>query len=234
MKLLGFLKKAFWKDLNLVLPQNSDEIGEYADNFERAVAFTKSCGFPVENVAWHCEDVLDHSGSFVIQALDMAGVRDLSQSAAQCLKWCHYLAPAFEHHLGHKVWITVGQIWNMNTAVYNPTWDDMERWSKYGIQLDDFRDRMGFNLHAWLTVESGEIIDPTFPSSIAAYGNGTNAKFAGVVVWGRDPHLLSGHRHFPMAVGHEFVEAISEKSVFPLLASNPNDLHQYTAHAFLQ
>jgi hypothetical protein len=229
MKPLNFFNTISHKNLNLVLPKNIGEIGEYSTNFERAVAFTKSCGFPIDNLSWHGGDVLDRDGNFVMPPLHSAGVRDLNKSAAQCLKWCHYLAPAFEQHLGFRVWVTIGQIWNENTAVFSPTWDDIKRWSKYGIQIDDFRDQIGLNLHAWLTVESGEIIEPTFPSSMAACGNKAYANFAGAVIWGRDPHILSGHRHFPMAVGRDFVEAISEKSIFPLLANNPEELHQYAA-----
>ena len=233
MKPLNFLRNLFRKTPNFVLPKSCDEIGEYAANFERAVVFTSSCGFSMKGVVCHSGDILDPSGDFVMPALHEAGVLDLSKSAAQCLKWCHYLAPAFERHLGCRVWVTLGQIWKGNAAIFNPTWDDMRRWSKDGFQLGDFDGRKGMNLHAWLTVESGEIIDPTLPSSIAACGSEIYVKLAGAVVWGRGPQILGDHRYFPMAVGREFTEAISEKSVVPLLANNPDELHKLDCYAFV-
>lgn len=214
---------------NLRLPKTSDEIGDYTTNFERAAEFTASCGFPMSKIVWHQDISLDKSGDFIEPAMRVAGVHDPSKSAAQCLKWCHYIAPAFENQLGCKVWVTLGQIWKGDQAVFGPTWEDMKRWGQIGIQLDDFRGRMGLNLHAWLTVDTGEIIDLTFLSSLAAICGGEYAKFAGATVWGRDPHVLNNHRYFPMAIGREFVEAIGNKSVVPLLAINSAELHQFTA-----
>jgi hypothetical protein len=226
MNLLNLVSKIFGKELPL--PRTSSEIGDYAANFKRAVAFTKSCGFPISQTELQGDDILDKSGDFIEPAMLAAGVKDASKSATQCLKWCHYLSPAFEQQLGRKVWPTIGQIWKKDSFVFNPTWNDLQRWSQSGIQLEDFRPGGGCNFHAWLTVESGEIIEPTFLSSLASLGGGY-AKYAGSIVWGRDPNVLQEHRYFPMAVGREFAESISKKSIMPLLASNPDELHQISA-----
>ncbi|WP_338807041.1 hypothetical protein V8U11_08260 [Pseudomonas chlororaphis] len=83
---------------------------------------------------------------------------------------------------------------------------------------------MGINLHAWLTVQSGEIIEPTLGSSLAASGRGAYANLHGVVTWGRDPHVQN-YRYYPMAVGQAFAEAIGSRSELPLLATDAVSLH---------
>ena len=95
-------------------------------------------------------------------------MKDMSKSAMQCLKWYHYLAPFFSKHLSIEAHITIAQIWSDNKSIFNPSWRDLRRWSAEGIQLFDFENRMGVNLHAWLTLETGEIIEPTLLSSYAS------------------------------------------------------------------
>ena len=156
--------------------------------------------------------------------LQAAGVKDMSKSAMQCLKWCHYLAPFFSNHLSTEAHITIGQIWSDNKAVFNPSWRDLHRWSTEGIQLFDFENRMGVNLHAWLTLETGEIIEPTLLSSYASVRGQSWMEYAGAVVWGYDPGVLNFHRYFPMAVGRAYTEALATRSIIPLLAQNPAEL----------
>ncbi|WP_420996544.1 hypothetical protein ACKI2N_032745 [Cupriavidus sp. 30B13] len=209
------------------LPTRHDDIGDYLSNFQHAVKFTRSCGFQVALPDWLDQDILDVHGEFIGPAFHAAGVVDPGKAAGQCLKWCHYLAPYFEQKIGAKVWVTIGQLWKDDRPVFSPTWNELRRWSRTGITLNELliEGRMGINLHAWLTVQSGEIIEPTFASSLAAFGGDVYAKMSGAVVWGRDPNVLHHHRYFPMAVGQAFAEAIGQKSEIPLLAIDTASLH---------
>ncbi len=208
------------------LPSEAAGIPDYQSSFSRAVVFSEKCGFEVNAPLFHGSDVLGSDGNFLAPVMQAAGVRDATKSAGQCLKWCHWLAPSFEKQLGCRVWPTLGQIWKGDRSIFNPTWDDLKRWSKAGIQIEDLRGREGINFHAWLTLESGEILEPTLLSSLARVLGGTYTRYAGAVVWGRDPGVLNGHRYFPMAVGREFAEAIDRNSVISLLATNADELHQ--------
>lgn len=228
MKLLELLKDLFGKNKKFELPRTESDIGEYAANFTRAIEFTRHCGFHIESVEWFNGDAIGDNGGVITQVLDMHDLHDASTSATQCLKWCHFLAPSFESVLQRKVWLTIGQIWKGDSVIFSPTWDDLKKWSQSGIQLDDFTGRAGVNVHAWLTVESGEIIDLTFLSSLSLCGAGRFAKFAGGIVWGRDPGVWTDLRYFPMAVGCEFAEEINLRSIVPILANNSDELQYQT------
>lgn len=232
MNLLYPFRNYFGNKLDFSLPKSADEIPAYAVCFEQAVAFTSSCGFSSNASILNLGDVLDTEGKFAIPIFKAINI-DQSKSAMQCLKWCHFMAPLFEQQLGCKVWPTVGQIWKDNHAIFSPSWNNLKRWSSEGFHIKDFEGRRGFNLHAWLTIESGEIIDPTYLSTLAAFFGGECAQFAGGIVWGRDPKVLNNHRYFPMAVGQKFIDAIANRSGLPLLANNAAELALYPVIAIL-
>lgn len=213
------------------LPARSAEIGDYRSNFEQAVNFTTACGFHADRPSWIDQDLLDIHGEFIEPAFRAADVIDPAKAAGQCLKWCHHLAPHFERQIGVRVWLTIGQLWKDDHQVFSPTWVELRQWCRTGISLDELHTggRNGINLHAWLTVESGEIIEPTLGSSLAAFAGEAYAKLSGAVIWGRDPHVLNRHRYFPMAVGQAFAEAIDLHSELPLLATDVASLHNVSA-----
>lgn len=233
MNIVTWLKSLLPQQSFPDLPKSAEDIGDYLVNFQRAAKFTSACGFPRIKVKWRSGNAIDEQGNAIGRTLQTAGVQNVDKSAGQCLKWCHFIAPAAQKELGCKVWVTIGQIWRNDKAVFNPTWADMKRWSSRGFQHEDFTGRLGINLHAWLTLETGEIIDPTYFSSLALVNPDAYGKMAGGVTWGRDPQVIHEHRYFPMAVGNEFVEAINEKSVVPLLATAPEDLPNIPCYFFL-
>lgn len=219
--------KSLWLRMTMKLPEplRASEIGIYQDNFDQAVRFTKSCGFDLRHTPLLGGDVLDAQGNFATNALTSAGINDASKSALQCLKWSHYLAPYFANTLGCKVWPTVGQIWKDDSKIFGPSWRDLRRWAANGVQQQDFEGRQGMNLHAWLTLETGEIIDVSFLNTLAHVNPEAYGPFKGAVSWGRDPGVLNNHRYFPMAVGQEYIEQVSARSMIPLLATNLNELN---------
>jgi hypothetical protein len=223
LSLTDFISNLFGK--KFLPPQKITDLPDYKTSFELAIRFTRYCGFAIKKPSWIKSDVLDPLGNFLDTTLRSSGVIDPSAAAGQCLKWCHYLQPAFEQQIGYKVWLTIGQLWKGDTQIFNPSFDDLKRWCGKGIQFADLQGRQGINLHAWLTVESGEIIEPTYLSSLAVFGGENFKQFAGATAWGRDPKVLNNLRYFPMLVGQEAVTAIAKKSVMPLLASSSSELH---------
>lgn len=208
------------------MPSTHGEIGDYKSTFEHAVKFSKDSGFHVDFSDWKDGDLLDKQGDFLESTYRKAGVKDPSKAAFQCLKWSHFLAPWFASHLECRAWPTLGQLWKDDKPVFNPSWDELRRWSDYGIQPTDLEGKQGINLHSWITIETGEIIEPTLLNSLAALNPEAYEDYLGATVWGRDPNVLNKHRYFPMAVGIEFAEAIGLKSCLPLIANNASELHQ--------
>ena len=228
-KLLGMGSQT---PLELWLPSTSAEIGDYQENFERAASFTKHCGFGFPKLKWQSGDVIDSDGALLESACRKAGVLDTARSAGQCLKWSHFLAPAFERALGRTAWLTVGQLWKNNSPVFHPTWDNLRQWGRNGIQVEDFSGRSGLNLHAWVTLATGEIIEPTLLSSLAVADAENFATLAGAMAWGHDPNFLQPYRYFPMVIGSQFADSLSSKSCLPLLANDADELHQMTVGIF--
>ncbi|WP_339652060.1 hypothetical protein [Halopseudomonas pelagia] len=209
------------------LPISNEDIGDYQIDFVNAIRFTQSCGFSVARPSWKPHEKLEVEGTFLEPALRAAGVKDVRKAAFQCLKWCHYLAPHLEQKLKRKVWVTIGQIWTNDRAMFSPTWNDLRNWSKRGITVDEMHKRgsSGLNLHAWLTVDSGEIIEPTLMTSIATLFPDKYPHFLGAVSWGQPADILSEYKYFPMAVGAEFAECLHSKSQIGLLARSSQELH---------
>ncbi|MCC9163245.1 hypothetical protein LNA76_07865 [Alcaligenes sp. MMA] len=210
------------------LPQGMNEIGDYKVLLEQSVLFTRTLGFDTPEINWKNHDVLGADGDFIRKIGEAANIIDFSSSAGQCLKWCHYIRPYAEKILEVPVWLTIGQLWKSNKTVFNPSWEDFQKWSTLGISLPELRDqnRSGINLHAWLTVATGEIIEPTLMSSIAAVNPQIADSLRGAITWGKEPGFIKDHRYFPMVIGDAIAEAMHQKSSFPLLARCQTDLSE--------
>ena len=142
------------------MPTEMKDIGDYRSLFEQSAAFTKKLGFEAPNVSWIDRDVLGQDGDVFRKVGAAANLMDLSHSAGQCLKWCHYIRPYVEQVLEVPVWLTMGQLWAYNKTVFDPSWNDFRQWSVSGICFAELaaQGRGGINLHAWLTVASGELL----------------------------------------------------------------------------
>ncbi len=189
------------------------ETATYADAFRTAVRFTRSLSHPVPFAKVGGQDVLDPQGDFLSPMDEIAQRVSPVRSAGQCLKWCLYLAPRIEAVLGHKVAVTVGQLWRGPCPVFNPEWPDVRRWARDGFSAEDVEGRRGFNMHAWLTVESGVLVDPTFLSSLAVFVGGSHQGYSGGVIWGREDRMGKDHRYRPIAVGNSIARAIGENGM---------------------
>lgn len=236
MSILKTIKNILRKPLlnQFVSPKSFLEITEEYDAlFIQAIQFTQECGFKVPILKLETIDALESSGDFVDTVFSAAGINDASASSGQCLKWCHHLQPYFEKQLRRRVYVTIGQFWKENGHLFNPSFDELKQWTVFGIQLNDIKGKQGVNLHAWLTVDTGEIIDPTYLSSLAAAKGGDYEKFAGAVIWGRDGAMLDKHRYYPMLIGTDAAEAIGKKSVLPLLAAAPEELYSVGMVAYI-
>src|SRR5471032_400660 len=166
-------------------PRHSAELDDYRANFARAVKFSGACGFRVPDFPWREGKMTADEGDTLEQALHIAGVTDVSRSAFQCLKWCHYLAPYVEERLRRSVQVTLGQLWRGEQPVFAPSWQDIRSWARRGLSVQNICDegRTGINLHAWLTVDTGEIIELTLLSSLAVALPAKFSGYKGGIVW---------------------------------------------------
>ncbi|MFP5595603.1 hypothetical protein [Kluyvera sp. 142486] len=201
-----------------------DIMSNYYDNFDKAVSFTKTLGFKEEWSGVVKEKEYDYQNVFN-HVCSLSGVTGFSASAGQCLKWSHYLQPYFEKALECRVWVTVGQLWKEGKFVYNPSVEDIQRWSKKGIQPKDFGSHSGFNFHAWLTTENGIIVDVSFMSTLAQVLPERFGEACGGMVFGKPDNILPDHKYVPMIVGRKLVEKMERLSFIDFLAHDHIDLY---------
>lgn len=212
--------------LDLTIPTLACNIPDYRAAFENAIRFTRSCGIEVKNEGWLSTDVIDSNGDCLREILQLANVGSMDGAAGQCLKWSHFLEDTFRTKLRCAAWVTLGQIWKGDKPLFNPTWEDFKRWAKIGLQPSDFNGRTGYNLHAWITLQTGELVDPTYLTTLASAIDHYKSMH-GSIPWGRDPNVISGHRYFPMAVGSEYVRALVAKSMLSMLADTAEELQTW-------
>jgi hypothetical protein len=154
------------------------------------------------------------------------GYPSLSVGAAQCLKWSYFLAGVTEEVLSMKCWVTLGQLWDGDRPMYNPSVDEVKKWRLKGIPLKDEEGvRLTMNLHAWITMEDGNIIDPTLLSSLALVIGGKWEKYNGMLQIGYQGELFLHHRYVPLLVGAKVAEDMDRNSDFPVIALHKQELY---------
>jgi len=198
----------------------------YREQFDVAENFTCAIRASVERINWIDKSVInDETPSIIEPMLMAAGITDLRQSKAQCLKWSAYLVPHVERAFGIRAILTIGQLWRENDPLFNPTWEQFHRLHEEGFSLEDFgKNGTGFNFHAWITLETGEILDFTLLSSLADAVPKKWGEMAGTVVGGYPEEVIKHHQYVPMVLGLDFAHTLNKRSPVALLAKSAHDL----------
>lgn len=236
--------RQFWRNLfhrkptrstttQLVDPTSASEIPHYSDAFAACAAFSKSVHAAAGDMVIVPTDEAPQRLTNAISGVIMSNritEDDFRASAGQCLKWAHYLAPAVEQATKIQCWPTLGQLWKGDKKIWGPTWRELNALVKHGIHAQDIAASggKGVDLHAWVTLATGEIIDFTFPSTLAVVHGGGYADLLCTVVYGPEEQVLKGHRYYPMLAGAAAIEALQALSSMPLLASSRDELGSYS------
>lgn len=153
----------------------------------------------------------------------------LEVSAMQCLKWtvflqAEFLKRYFMKTYNLKAWLTIGELWDGDTAVFCPSESQLNEWVSNGVHPGNIP-KTGINVHAWLTTENGYVIDLTLLSSKSVFLGGKWKSYAGKVLVLNLKDESQSLKYKPLLVGSNIAWAIHEKSSIPLLAENTNELH---------
>ena len=129
--------------------------------------------------------------------------------AGNCLNISLLLKNLIEDELNLKSYFTLGSFRMSGKSSFEFTENELKQWIQYGIP-----DFANINIHAWLTLESLEIIDATIATTIGIACNIPEA-VGGVI---HDlPSDLSGDLSFhPVVVGAEILPDIGAAQVFGL------------------
>lgn len=210
-------------------PTHADSIRPYPIEFDCAVRFSaKFARTRARHFLEESEGDAQGLMKKILSAMSASGLAaaDFDGAVAQCLKWSHFFAPFISDATGLNAWPTLGQLWKGEKKVFGPSWSDLSRWCEQGLHLEDLvsSGSDGLNWHAWITLETGEIIDLTLPSTLACVVPHKFGQLAGDVLIGQESAIFDGHRYYPMLVGSEVIEAMHAKSSVPFLARSKEDL----------
>jgi len=210
-----------------VAPSGMADMPSYLTSFAACAELSRRLGAPSMSLCptgSPSNDLHDVVG----RAMKLVGVetRHLPGMAGQCLKWSHFLAPAIADVAGTAAWPTLGQFWKNQTQLFGMAWPTLHEIWRRGAHPADLaaRGAEGLNWHAWITLATGEIIDLTFPSTLAAVHPSTHGMLAGRVACGVADEIFPDHRYYPMLAGSSVIEALQARSTMPFLADDVDDL----------
>jgi hypothetical protein len=148
----------------------------------------------------------------------------------QPLKWSHYLAPFLAGVTGMRADATLGQLWSRSARVFGASWTQLSTLATKGVHGATLAEAglKGLNWHAWITLENGQIVDPTLLTTLAYYVPKVFGEFSGSVLCGREHELLANHRYFPMLAGAAAMSQLQSKSSVQILAANLDDLQRHS------
>lgn len=214
-------------------PTSAAEIPPYIEAFAACASYSASVHAGTGNMSVVPTDEAPQRLADALGAVVMSNKiteDDFRSSAGQCLKWAHYLAPSVERATKIPCWPTLGQLWKGDKKIWGPTWSELDTLVKKGVHAEDIAASggQGVNLHAWLTLSTGEIIDFTFASTLAVVQGGNYADLLCTVVYGPEEQVLKGHRYYPMLAGVAAIEDMQSKSTMPLLARSREELGAYS------
>lgn len=162
--------------------------------------------------------------SHVSEFLSFNDCPDLHISSGQCVKWSYFLEGIVAKFLKMKAWVTLGQLWNGEQYIHNPSWEDCGRYLKSGIHFSDM-DTGGLNFHSWITAQDGSVIDVSFLSTLAQSVGGKWLESNGKILVPSQEDFFTNHKYVPMIVGHKALDRVLKHSTIPFLAANIDGLY---------
>jgi hypothetical protein len=214
-----------------VEPSGASDVPPYAQAFAACAAISEALGAAPMRLT-PASPPLEKLHRQISRAAIAAGVRNRHHAgmAGQCLKWSHFLAPAIERKTGLRAWPTLGQLWKDDTRQFGMTWSELQAMVERGAHPAELaaRGAKGLDLHAWITLSSGQIIDLTFASTLARVHPKAWGARDGVIACGQEDGLFDMRRYFPMLAGGHVFDALQAKSSLPFLASDVDELASTT------
>jgi hypothetical protein len=127
--------------------------------------------------------------------------------AGNCLNISLLLKNLIEDELNLKSYFTLGSFQLCGKSSFEFTEDELKHWIRHGIP-----DFANIDIHAWLTLESLEIIDATIATTIGVTCNDPEA--VGGVILDLPSDLSEGLSFHPVVVGAEILPDIGAAEVF--------------------
>ena len=152
---------------------------------------------------------------------------DFHVCAGQCIKWCYFLENIVETASSTKGWITLGMLWDGDDPLFCPSDSDIESWFQGGLHIKDFENG-SMNLHAWISMKNGAIIDVTLLSTLATFIGAKWTSLNGKTLIGNRNNILPELRYVPLLAGRKAIDQLQAKSSVQFIATNKSELYPQT------
>ena len=176
---------------------------EYNQLFSKAIEQTKNLGLSVPESAFRTTEpkiLTDDIAAQVANAFsDAFNEWSNDDFVCQCMLAHIIFQPHLEQIINHQVTFTVGYIKGETQSYFVFTEDDARKW------IADGTPKANTELHAWLTLPSGEVLDLTFPLTYAKYNSLNFPRGAMIADYSSN---LNGMKYIPMYLGIDFLKAI--------------------------
>jgi hypothetical protein len=175
----------------------------YAREFGEAVIFTRQIGcitpiFDFRDKLYCNPDAMTKIGNFLDKMMAKKNIL-IEDFCANCLNANIFLVKELSNLLRCKAIVTLGYITikGPREDLYRFSCEDLQRWIEPEFLTNSA------NAHAWITLESGEVIDLTLLTSIAIV---KNCDGKGAFFGGRPEEPGISVEFHPIAVGRDVIE----------------------------
>jgi len=177
----------------------------YYENLKKANEFTKSIGLPGREIASPSTLTYLNSAEFFNKIGDYIKINSPEDLVAKCNLVSEVIREVIEKEIGCKAYLTIGDV----TFNSKPFFNMDEQHVKTVIQSGKASlIPQKYNHHAWITLESMEIIDFTLNTSMALLSDNLSDEMREQMIGG----VLSGHAdkltndvvYHPILIGEDF------------------------------
>lgn len=180
---------------------------QYKQEFSAACERTRRLGYPTETISFNDKRFLVGDGLSQITATlqKLLGSTPPERVGNNCVKINEILHDYIEENKLFRAYFTIGYFHVGGEYKFKFSETDLQQWLLNGHTGT----AAGLNLHAWLTLESLELLDATLPTSVGL--STKDSRLLGGVITCR-PSKLNGDLTFhPMVVGADIIADIAPK-----------------------
>lgn len=191
----------------------------YKEEFQRAIETTKSFGYDVSQITITDDRFINKVSQEKIKLniKSMFDTWDFMSIPGMCVNIHKYLLSDVKTVFGCKAYFTLGYVRDRrkHTDLFSFTKEDLDKWRTYKVP-----NPWSLVFHAWITLESMEIIDASLLSTIASFAIQVDPRakeLVGKSVIGHPADIVKGiikHRvvdplsYHPIAIGEKILEDI--------------------------
>lgn len=190
----------------------------YFEDLLAANDFTQRIGLPGIQLSKSHQNSCLQDESFFLGLGKLLKIDELSELVANCNIVSQVVCEAINTELGCKAYLTIGDV----TFSGKPFFDVNEAYMENLVAAGKGSQRaQSYRHHAWVTLETMEIIDFTLNTSMALLSKDlspeTRSKMLGGVLSGYADCLTGGVRYHPVLIGEDFYN--NYDSIYPHLKS---------------